>query len=242
MIGRRSLLLAGAALPASAYGQCVINAPAVDACLGGVRNAGPAGATLDLNFMFPGSLPPGITFTRASFATYTDASGVIQAAAVNQPRWDYANGVLRGLLIEEARTNLLSVSTISGGWTPTAVAVLGGNTVLPDGAVSTAALISPSDTTSTVHSLSASPATVAASGTYTVSAFFKAGTTNAYMQINLTGGTTAVPAAYFDLTAGTAVVGAGSLSRVCACHRQIRHDHAVFRRLVSLLAYCLIHE
>jgi hypothetical protein len=72
-----------------------------------VRNAGPAGATLDLNFMFPGSMPPGITFTRASTATYTDASGVIQTAAVNVPRWDYAGGALRGLLIEEARTNLL---------------------------------------------------------------------------------------------------------------------------------------
>jgi hypothetical protein len=102
-------LLAGAAIPTAAYGQCVINAPAVDACLGGVRNAGPAGATLDLNFMFPGSMPPGVTFTRASTATYTDASGVIQTAAVNQPRWES-----RGLLIEEARTNLLLNSATLG--------------------------------------------------------------------------------------------------------------------------------
>src|SRR6476660_9011167 len=108
MISRRSLLLvAGAVLPASAYGQCVINAPALDPCLGGVRNAGPAGATLDLNFMSPGSLDPRIQFTRASVAKYTDASGLIQTAAINQPRWDYAGGSLRGLLIEEARTNLL---------------------------------------------------------------------------------------------------------------------------------------
>ena len=114
MISRRSLLAAGAAIPTAAFGQCVINAPAVDACRGGVRNAGPAGQTLDLNFMFPGSLPPGITFTRASVATYTDASGVIQTAAVNQPRWDYAGGLLRGLLIEEARTNLLLNSATLG--------------------------------------------------------------------------------------------------------------------------------
>jgi hypothetical protein len=107
VIGRRSLLVAGAALPASAYGQCVTNAPAVDACRGGVRNAGPAGQTLDLNFMFPGSLDSRVTFTRASTATYTDSSGTIQTAAINAPRWDYAGGVLRGLLIEEARTNLL---------------------------------------------------------------------------------------------------------------------------------------
>ena len=122
VISKRSLLLAGAAFPASAFAQCVINAPAVDACLGGVRNAGPAGATLDLNFMFPGSLDPRITFTRASSATYTDASGVIQTAASNAPRWDYANGVLRGLLIEEARTNQSKDYTgygVSGAsWTP----------------------------------------------------------------------------------------------------------------------------
>jgi len=57
--------------------------------------------------MFPGTLDPRITFTRASSATYTDASGVIQTAATNAPRWDYAGGVLLGLLIEEQRTNIL---------------------------------------------------------------------------------------------------------------------------------------
>jgi hypothetical protein len=104
VIGRRSLLVAGATIPTAAYGQCVINAPAVDACRGGVRNAGPAGATLDLNFMFPGSLDPRITFSRASTATYTDIAGVTQTAAVNQPRWDYdpVTHALRGLLIEGA--------------------------------------------------------------------------------------------------------------------------------------------
>jgi hypothetical protein len=108
-------LLAGAALPVtgSAFSQCVTDMAAVDACLGGVRIARPAGATLDLNFM-SAPLDPRITFTRASTATYTDASGVIQTAAVNAPRWDYASGVLRGLLIEEARTNLALNSATLG--------------------------------------------------------------------------------------------------------------------------------
>ena len=111
-LGRRSLLLAGAAFPTAAYGQCVINAPAVDACLGGVRINGPSlppGVTLDLNFMNPGTLDPRITFTRASTAAYIDASGFIQMAAVNAPRWDYdpVTHGLRGVLIEEQRTNVL---------------------------------------------------------------------------------------------------------------------------------------
>jgi hypothetical protein len=52
---------------------------------------------------------PAITFTRASNATYFDANGVLQTAANDAPRFDHdpATGESRGLLIEEARTNLL---------------------------------------------------------------------------------------------------------------------------------------
>jgi len=72
-------------------------------------NGGGGGPALGLDFMVPGVLDPLITFTRASTATYFDAAGVMQSAAVNAPRWDYdpATLQLRGLLIEEARTNLL---------------------------------------------------------------------------------------------------------------------------------------
>ena len=114
MIGRRSLLLAGVSLPAasSAYAQCVTDALTVDACLGGVRLTAPTtppGATLSLNFMTPGTLDPRITFTRASAATYIDATGTMQTAAINAPRWDYdpVSLQLRGLLLEDQRTNLL---------------------------------------------------------------------------------------------------------------------------------------
>jgi hypothetical protein len=57
--------------------------------------------------MAPGTMPPNVAFTRASTATYFDATGTMQTAAVNAPRWDYTGGTLRGLLIEEARTNVL---------------------------------------------------------------------------------------------------------------------------------------
>lgn len=48
-------------------------------------------------------------FTRASTATYFDASGTLQTAAINQPRFTYNPATLQplGLLVEEARTNLL---------------------------------------------------------------------------------------------------------------------------------------
>jgi hypothetical protein len=114
----------------------------VDACLGGVRRTVPGGATLNLNFM-GAPLDPRITFTRASTATYTDASGTIQTVAVNTPRWDYdpATHALRGVLIEEARTNLaLNSANLSvAPWTPIGISgpvaptVTANAAVAPDG-------------------------------------------------------------------------------------------------------------
>ena len=100
--------------------------------------------------MFPGSMPPGITFTRASTATYTDASGVIQTVAVNQPRWDYAGGSLRGLLIEEARTNAVAnsgdASNASWGKSGNIVAapvVTGNQVTSPDGTLTASRVVFP---------------------------------------------------------------------------------------------------
>ena len=47
--------------------------------------------------------------TRASTATYVDATGRIRTAGVNEPRVDYSSGQGR-LLVEEARTNLVTWS------------------------------------------------------------------------------------------------------------------------------------
>jgi hypothetical protein len=60
---------------------------------------------------------PGITFTRASTATYFDANGELQTAAEDEPRFDHSqDGAARslGLLIEEARTNSIRNSQAGG--------------------------------------------------------------------------------------------------------------------------------
>ena len=50
-----------------------------------------------------------ITFTRASSGTFVGADGLIKSAATNTPRFDHsATGESLGLLMEEARTNLLN--------------------------------------------------------------------------------------------------------------------------------------
>ena len=71
--------------------------------------------TLDLRFASSKSLNDYvsgqnlITYTRAGDATFFDANGTIQTAGANTPRFDHnpATGESLGLLIEEARTNLL---------------------------------------------------------------------------------------------------------------------------------------
>jgi hypothetical protein len=61
---------------------------------------------------FKTSLPSGATFSRASIATYTNASGLIAQAASGVPRFDYNPSTLQplGLLVEESRTNSLLYS------------------------------------------------------------------------------------------------------------------------------------
>src|SRR4029077_4515010 len=83
---------------------------------GTLQQVTPAGPTISLDFMIPGTLPVGTTFTRNSVATYFDATGTMQTATANIPRWPYstATGELRGLLIEETRTNVIKNSTMAG--------------------------------------------------------------------------------------------------------------------------------
>lgn len=71
---------------------------------------------LALNFLDTASLDSRITFTRSTTATFVGSDGLIQTAAINAPRFDYAPTTLasRGLLIEEQRTNLLLNSLIDG--------------------------------------------------------------------------------------------------------------------------------
>ncbi|CAB5224022.1 hypothetical protein UFOVP393_27 [uncultured Caudovirales phage] len=76
---------------------------------------GGGGPTLDLDFLL-GTLPSTVTFTRSSTATYFTSTGALATAAINEPRFDYnpATLALRGLLIEEQRTNSIRNNTAVG--------------------------------------------------------------------------------------------------------------------------------
>jgi hypothetical protein len=70
---------------------------------------------------------PAITFTRASNATFFDASGTLQTAANDTPRFDHSGGSSLGLLIEEARTNSIRNSQAGGSTN----GVIGSGGVMP---------------------------------------------------------------------------------------------------------------
>jgi hypothetical protein len=88
--------------------------------------------SLDLNFADTKSLSDVVTgqslvtFTRASSGTYVDSTGTLQTASTDVPRFDHnpTTGESLGLLVEEARTNLLlnSATLSTQNVTVTAVA------------------------------------------------------------------------------------------------------------------------
>jgi hypothetical protein len=70
---------------------------------------------LDLDFML-GTLPSSVTFTRATNAWYYNSAGTLTQASSDVARFDYdpVALTLKGLLIEETRTNSVSNSSMTG--------------------------------------------------------------------------------------------------------------------------------
>ena len=79
-----------------------------------------------------------LSFSRASTATYFDSSGVLQTAAIDEPRrnHDPVTGEPLGVLIEPSRTNLLLWSEDFFGWRSIRASVTTNDTESPDGSQS----------------------------------------------------------------------------------------------------------
>lgn len=133
------------------------------------RVAGVYGAALD-----------GVTFTRSTTGTYFGATGTMQTAAINAPRFEYDPVSRRplGLLIEESRGNDILYSddfrdTASAGsarpWTNSGTVVTPASAVAPDGTL-TAQLINSSAEVGVRQSNNITNQTI------TASIFVKAGT------------------------------------------------------------------
>ena len=114
-----------------------------------------------------------ITFTRASAGGRFNSKGLYESVAVNQPRFDYdpITKALKGLLVEEQRTNLVRDSTITSigqTWTKSPGLVIGQPTIAPDGLLAATCLGN-----STVGSFLQQAAVIPSTGVHTFSFFCK---------------------------------------------------------------------
>jgi len=162
--------------------------------------------TLDLNFVKNKSLIDTVsglnlvTFTRsqtAREATYVGADGLIKTAIANEPRFDHnpTTGESLGLLVEEARTNVVTYSVIDAtNWSTYNGSTITANAATAPDGTNTAALITfPAVDTRVTKSLSVGAGTVtqtvwikAVSGTVTV----RVGNPSDYGGVQHTVGTT----------------------------------------------------
>jgi hypothetical protein len=149
---------------------------------------------------------PAITFTRASNATFFDANGTLQTAANAAPRFDHdpatAGNPSRGLLIEEARTNLYqrSAEFDNAYWNKTRASITASALASPDGTMS-ADLLVEDNTASNSHFVFRQVAHAGANSTVTVSVFAKAKERDRLSVSVLSGITTPT----IDLSGGTVV-------------------------------------
>jgi hypothetical protein len=141
-------------------------------------------------------------YTATTSQAITNYIPVLQTAAAGQARFDHnpTTGESLGLLIEEARTNLLLNSAAFGSWSATnGNPTINSNVIVaPDGTVSGDKFIP-----GTANGYQLVYQTAASSGTYTFSAYAKAGE---YNQLMLwTDSPTTFGTSVFNLTNGTIV-------------------------------------
>jgi hypothetical protein len=148
------------------------------------------------------ALDPRVTFSRTgSTATRINSSGLVEAAGANVPRFDFdfSTGLCRGLLVEEARTNIYLNSQQMNLQTPVGITVATdvAGVPAPDGTITADKL--QEDASNGQH---AAQATIGgAIGDYSFFGFFKAAERTS-IRLNMFS-TTLNAVAIFNLSTGT---------------------------------------
>ena len=174
--------------------------------------------TLNLDFANSKELDSRITFYRDSIATYYDSKGVLKYANVNEPRFDHdpATGESKGLLIEEARTNIVPDSTHFGTFSTTRCVKVSKYGVAPDGTLSALYIgYNGSAGSRVIHDFSMF--TPAANSTYAVSCYAKSVGNDDSFSMELGTGANNVTA-FFDLSVGTATTSTVSGTMASVTH------------------------
>lgn len=174
--------------------------------------------SLDLRFADTKSLADAVTgqslvtFTRASTGTYVGSDGLIKTAAVNEARFDHnpSTGESLGLLVEEARTNLLTYSEQfdNAAWVKSNSTVTANAGAAPNG-TATADLLYP-NSSGTIRSIYQSVAGQTSGASYTNVVYAKSSGIR-YICLSSVRGTSA-RAAWFDLQTGAVGTVAGGVT------------------------------
>jgi len=159
--------------------------------------------TLNLDFANTKRLDPRITFTRTTTGTYVGSDGLIKTAAIDEARFDHdpATGESLGLLIEEARTNLIPYSENfdQAAWFKNNLTVSANSATAPDGTSNADKIISDSELSGYIFE----GVSITSGNDYTHTVFAKSGEFTSLRvlgQANAFGGNIY---ADFDLSAGT---------------------------------------
>lgn len=167
-------------------------------------------------------LDPRITFARAGTALRCNKSGLLESIATGLPRFDYDPATLqfKGLLIEDARTNLLLQSSAvdNASWAKVGCTITADNAALLDPMGTTLSDTLVEDTSTGNHWVVAASGTVASSTAVTISQYVRAnGRTTVVLvannanglatgQYDLTGLTTSAVSASLGATAASATI------------------------------------
>lgn len=122
----------------------------------------------------PSSGAGDMTVTRATTATRVNSAGLIESVASNVPRLDYSNGTCPSILVEPQRTNLALYSEQLNdlSWLTSNATVTANTSVSPDGNTTADTITSNANGGGDVYR------SMTVSGIHTLSAYFKAGTTD----------------------------------------------------------------
>ena len=163
--------------------------------------------SLDLNFAANKSLVDDIsgnnliTFSRASTGTFVGSNGLIQIAASGVPRFDHnpTTGESLGLLVEEARTNIIVSSQTfnSGGWTLDGASLTANAAAAPDATTTATSIVQGTGANRTFHFDNSG---VTGSKVFSIFAKANAGTSLAIVSV---GGMSPIATATVNLSNGT---------------------------------------
>jgi len=163
------------------------------------------------------ALDPRITFTRSTTGTYVNSAGVVASAAINEPRFDYdpVTRALKGLLIEESRTNLLTYSEQfdNAAWSLVRASITSNTIGAPDGTLTADKLVEDTTAANTHVTRRGGGISITTGTAYTFSCFMKAaGRTHGALLFDTTNSVFAANSyVIFSLTDGSITLNPNSL-------------------------------